>query len=90
MVADELKGKPGKFYPLQCDLTVQKEVEHAMMWIEKTLGVVDILINNAGINIDSSWINGGIEEMVKTLDINVIGLMSITKEILKLMKRKGK
>lgn len=60
------------------------------MWIEKTLGGIDILINNAGINIDSSCINGGIDELVKTLDVNIIGLTSITKEILKLMKKKGK
>lgn len=89
ILADELKGKPGKFYPLQCDLAVQKEIERATMWIEKTLGGIDILINNAGINIDSSCVNGGIEELVKSLNVNVIGLASITKEILKLMKRKG-
>ncbi|EFN82721.1 dehydrogenase/reductase SDR family member 11 [Harpegnathos saltator] len=89
MLVDELKGKPGKLYPLQCDMSVQSEIERAVVWIEKTLGGIDILINNAAINIDSSCVNGGIEELKKTLDVNVLGLTCITKEILKLMKVKG-
>lgn len=90
ILVEELKGKPGKLYPLQCDMSVQSEIERAVLWIEKTLGGVDVLINNAGINIDSSCINGGIEELKKTLDVNVLGLTCITKGILKLMKSKGK
>lgn len=87
---EELKGKPGKFYPLQYDLTIQKEIERTVEWIEKNLRSVDILVNCAEINIDASCINGEIEEFKKTLDINILGLICITKEILKLMKKKGK
>ncbi|XP_029671918.1 dehydrogenase/reductase SDR family member 11 isoform X2 [Formica exsecta] len=89
LLAEELKGKPGKFYPLQCDMSLQNEIEGALEWIEKNLGAVDILINNAAISLDWSTITGGIEDLKKTLDINVIGLMSITKGILQLMKNKG-
>lgn len=89
ILVEELKGKPGKLYPLQCDMSVQSEIERAVLWIEKTLGGIDVLINNAAINIDSSCINGGTEELKKTLDVNVLGLTRITKEILKLMKSKG-
>lgn len=89
ILAEELKGKPGKLYPLQCDLSVQNEIEGALEWIEKNLGSVEILINSAGINMDSSSINGGIDELKKTLDINVLGLTCITKGILQIMKNKG-
>ncbi|XP_072759033.1 farnesol dehydrogenase-like [Anoplolepis gracilipes] len=89
LLAEELKGKPGKLYPLQCDLSLQNDIEGALEWIEKNLGSVDILINNAAINLDWSIITGGIEELKKTLDINIIGLMCITKGILQLMKNKG-
>lgn len=87
---DELKDKPGKLYPLQCDLSLPNEIEGASEWIEKNLGSVDILINNAGINIDWSSINGGMQELKKSLDINVLGLSLITKKVLSLMKNKGK
>jgi len=89
ILADELKGKPGKLYPLQCDLSLPSEIEGALEWIEKNLGGVDILINNASINLDWSSINGGIQELKKSLDINVLGLSCITKGILQLMKNKG-
>ncbi|XP_020283250.1 farnesol dehydrogenase-like [Pseudomyrmex gracilis] len=89
LLAEELKGKSGKFYPLQCDLSLQNENESALEWIGKNLGAVDILINNAGISLDSSSITGGIEELKKTLDINVLGLTCITKGILQMMKNKG-
>ncbi|KAL6262970.1 hypothetical protein P5V15_005759 [Pogonomyrmex californicus] len=88
-LADELKSKPGKLYPLQCDLSLPNEIEGALEWIEKNLGGVDILINNAGINLDWSSINGGIQELKRTLDINVLGIACITKGVLQLMKNKG-
>lgn len=61
-----------------------------MEWIEKNLGSVDILINNASLSINWSSINSGIQELKKTLDVNVLGLSCITKKILQLMKNKGR
>lgn len=87
---DELKGKPGKLYPLQCDLSLPNEIEGASEWIEKNLGSVDILINNASISLDWSSINGGIQELKKVIDINLLGLSYITKKVLQLMKNKGR
>ncbi|TGZ46158.1 farnesol dehydrogenase-like [Temnothorax curvispinosus] len=89
ILVDELKGKPGKLYPLQCDLSLPNEIEGAAEWIEKNLGSVDILINNASISLNWSSINGGIQELKKSLDINVLGLSLITKKILQLLKNKG-
>ncbi|XP_011871781.1 PREDICTED: dehydrogenase/reductase SDR family member 11-like [Vollenhovia emeryi] len=89
ILVDELKGKPGKLCPLQCDLSIPNEIEAASEWIEKNVGSVDILINNASISLNWSGINGGIQELKKTLDINVLGLSYITKKILQLMKNKG-
>ncbi|CAK9795538.1 Dehydrogenase/reductase SDR family member 11 [Anthophora plagiata] len=51
-LADELKSMPGKLFPLQCDLSNQNDILRVLEWIEKNLGAVDILINNAAINID--------------------------------------
>jgi len=89
ILADELKGKPGKLYPLQCDLSLPNEIEAASEWIEKNLGGVDILINNASISLNWSSINGGVQELKKSLDVNVLGLSCITKKVLQLMKNKG-
>jgi len=87
-LVNELKDKPGELYPLRCDLSFPNEIEGASEWIEKNLDSVDILINNASISLDWSSINGGIQELKKILDINLLGLSYITKKILQLMRNK--
>ncbi|XP_043265764.1 dehydrogenase/reductase SDR family member 11-like [Colletes gigas] len=89
MLADELKSKPGKLVPAQCDLTNQAEIQRTLEWIEKNLGAVDILINNAAVNIDLKVQSGDMEDWKKTFDVNLFGLTCMTKETLNLMKRKG-
>lgn len=89
VLSEELKSKPGKFIPLQCDLTNQTEILKTVERIEKNLGFVNILVNNAAVNIDAGFCTGEMEDWEKTFDLNILGLTCITKEILKLMKKKG-
>lgn len=89
-LADDLKSKSGKLFPLQCDLSNQTDIQRVMEWIEKNLGAVDILINNAAINIDLTLQTGEMEDWKKVFDVNFLGLTCMTKEVLTLMKKKGK
>ncbi|XP_053975583.1 farnesol dehydrogenase-like [Hylaeus volcanicus] len=88
-LAEELKSQPGKLIPLQCDLTNQMDIRNTSEWIEKNLGTVDILINSAAINIDLTIQNSNMEDWKKTLDVNLLGLIAMTKETLNMMKKKG-
>ncbi|XP_076175319.1 farnesol dehydrogenase-like [Ptiloglossa arizonensis] len=88
-LADDLKSKSGKLFPLQCDLSNQTDIQRVMEWIEKNLGAVDILINNAAINIDLTLQTGEMEDWKKVFDVNFLGLTCMTKEVLTLMKKKG-
>ncbi|XP_017889792.1 farnesol dehydrogenase-like [Ceratina calcarata] len=89
-LAEELKSKSGKLLPLQCDLANQNDIARVMDWIEKNLGAVDILINNAALSTDNNMIqNSNMEDWKKIMDTNLVGLASITKEVLKLMKKQG-
>ncbi|CAK9795540.1 Dehydrogenase/reductase SDR family member 11 [Anthophora plagiata] len=88
-LADELKSMPGKLFPLQCDLSNQNDILRVLEWIEKNLGAVDILINNAAINIDITLQTGDMQDWRKVFDVNFLGLTCMTKEVLKLMKKKG-
>lgn len=89
-LAEELKSKPGKLFPLQCDLSNQNDILRVLEWIEKNLGAIDILINNAANNIDISLQSGEMEDWKKMFDVNFLGLTWMTKEALKLMKKKGR
>lgn len=59
-------------------------------WVEKNLGAIDILINNAAINIDITLQNDEVLDWKKIFDVNLLGLTCMIQEVLKLMKKKGK
>ena len=84
-----MKSKPGKLFPLQCDLSNQNDVMRVLEWTEKNLGTMDILINNAASNVDITLLSGELEDWKKMFDMNFLGLSYMTKEVLKLMKKKG-
>lgn len=44
-----LFGAEGQLNAVECDITSEESVKRAYQWIEKTLGGIDLLINNAGI-----------------------------------------
>ncbi|XP_029045870.1 farnesol dehydrogenase-like [Osmia bicornis bicornis] len=88
-LAEELKSKPGKLFPLQCDLSNQNDIMRVLEWIEKNLGTVNILINNAATNTDATMHTGEMDDWKKVFDVNFLGLTCMTKEVLKLMKKKG-
>jgi len=39
----------GRFYPLPCDLTDEKDILNAFQWIDVNIGAIHYMINNAGI-----------------------------------------
>lgn len=44
-----LKDCPGKVYAHKCDVSDINSIKTAFDWIEKNVGNVNILVNNAGI-----------------------------------------
>ena len=48
-MADRLKTAKGKLYAHKCDLTKEDQILDMFSWIKKTLGGVDICVNNAGL-----------------------------------------
>lgn len=48
MIAKCLENAKGTFYPVQCDVTQEKQIIEAFKFA-RSLGGVDILVNNAGL-----------------------------------------
>lgn len=44
-----LFGAKGQVNAVECDITNEQSVKTAFTWIEKTLGGIDLLVNNAGV-----------------------------------------
>ena len=75
--AFELNEKIKKFnvrsLVIKCDVSNESEVNDMFDIIEKELGGVDVLINNAAIDIPNIFYKKTVSDFRKTLDVNLIG-----------------
>ncbi|XP_056630808.1 farnesol dehydrogenase-like [Diorhabda sublineata] len=76
----------GKLYAVQADLTKQEEIIQVFDWINKNVGPVSILVNNAGIVRKTNLVNGDIEGWKKILDTNVLAVAIASREAIKSMQ----
>ena len=89
----ELKEKIIEEYKVRClaikaDVSKEDEVEAMFSLVEKELGGVDILINNAGIDHPDMFYRKNAEDFRKILDVNVVGAYNCANEAYKHMKEK--
>lgn len=66
---------------IQADVSREEEVDAMVSQIEKQLGGVDILINNAGIDLPDLFSRKSAEQFMKVLDVNVVGAFNCAKRV---------
>lgn len=82
-----LFGSKGQLNAVECDVTNEQSVKTAFSWIEKTLGGIDLLVNNAGCV--SKYLlmdDNGLKDLRMMLEHNVVALCLCTRETLKSLK----
>ncbi|KYG66343.1 short-chain dehydrogenase [Bdellovibrio bacteriovorus] len=90
-----LKMKGADIVPMKLDVSQEKSINDFVETIKKEYGFVDVLINNAGILIDSD--DGGnasvfktkASTIQKTFNTNTIGPFLLTQKIFPMMKQEG-
>ena len=92
--ADELRNFIKEKYDvrciaIQCDVSKEEQVDKMISQIEKEMGNVDVLINNAAIDLSNLFHLKTAQEFRKTLDVNVIGAYNCAKRVYKGMLEKG-
>lgn len=87
-LAKELTSFGVKVLTCQCDVSKEKEVDEMIRLIESSLGTVDILINNAAVDLSSMWHEKTAENFRKTLDVNVVGAFNVAHRVYKGMMDK--
>ena len=77
-----------KFYPLILDVTDFKAIEGAVDKVKKEINdtTLTALINNAGIAISGPIIHISEEELKKQFEVNLFGVLAVTKAFLPLLK----
>lgn len=78
-----------KAIAIKCDVSKEDEVLKLLARTKETFGHIDILINNAGIAIDTTLEDKTVDNFHKILDTNLIGTFLTCKHIGTFMKNQG-
>lgn len=74
---------------IKADISKYEEVEKMVKEAVEKLGRMDVLVNNAGINIDRLLINMTPEQWQKVIDVDLTGTYNCTKAVLPHMMQQG-
>jgi len=91
--AEALRNEGGDVHFLRLDMTSADDIRHAHDHIAQTYGHLDILINNAGIQIElPEWIGNTTTTIApdilrKTFDVNFFGVVELTQALLPLLRK---
>ncbi len=83
----EKMGRKAVF--IKADVSKYEEVEKMIKDVIEKFGRIDVLVNNAGINIDRLVINMSLEEWQRVIDVNLTGVFNCTKAVIPHMIRQG-
>lgn len=91
-VAKEITKKNIRSLAIKVDVTKPREVQRMVSQVMKHFGRIDILINNAGINIIAPAENFAVKDWEKVLNINLKGVFLCSQVVGKVMmkQKKGK
>ena len=73
---------------VKCDISNELEVKNMFNEIITTFNTIDVVVNNAGIAIDTTVEDKTVENFRKILDVNLIGTFLVSREAAKIMMNK--
>lgn len=86
-VAELIQKNGGKAEIFKARVNIEAEVEEMYSDIEKSLGPVNILVNNAGITKDNLLMRMKTEEWDRVIDVNLKGVFLCTRRAVKSMMK---
>lgn len=82
LLEEEIKKNYGvRVMTIQADVSKEEEVDAMISLIEKKWGGVDILVNNAAVDLSNLFHLKTADEFRKTLDVNVVGAFNCSKRV---------
>ena len=87
---EQLSNEKGKVIPIKCDVSDKASIDAAFEEIEKKVGTIQILVNNAGIAILKQIFGDdeSVDDVVtNTINTNFLGLVRVSRKAYKLMKK---
>ncbi|MDD6879509.1 MAG: SDR family NAD(P)-dependent oxidoreductase [bacterium] len=75
---------------IRCNISSESEVENMVEKIISKFGRIDILVNNAAIEVNIDFFDKNYDSFKKVFDVNVIGTFLVTKHVAKNMLKEKK
>lgn len=82
----EIANKNDKITYVVADVVKNEDIENIISEVKKRYGKLDVLVNNAGVAPVTPLENQTMEEFDQVFDINVKGVVNLTKQALPLLK----
>ena len=73
---------------VKCDISDEEAVDEMIALVEKELGSVDVLINNAAVDLSNLFHLKNAKEFRRTLEVNVVGAFNLAKRVYPNMLKK--
>ncbi|MEH2441611.1 SDR family oxidoreductase [Nostoc sp.] len=88
-IVDDIKANNGEAFAIQADVSKEDQVKAMFSKTLQEFGTIDILVSNAGIQKDSSFIDMTIEQWNAVIGINLTGQFLCAREAAKEFLRRG-
>lgn len=86
-ILDLAKSINPHYYSDICDITDDSDAQRAIAGVIKSLGKIDILINNAGIGAGGDVTANSDEEWLKVFNVNLFGAVRVTRAAMPYLKQ---
>lgn len=87
-IAGEIEKKGGKAMAIELDVTNHAKIAEQLNGIVKSYGSLDVLINNAGVDLTTSISEMPVEKWNQIVATNLTGPFVMSKEVMRLMEGK--
>lgn len=88
--ASTINSGGGRALAVPADVTEDADVANLRSRIERELGQVDVLVNNAGSYLPRRFLDYTMEEWEQTIGVNLLGTVRVTREFLPGMLERGR
>ena len=88
-VSDAINEAGGKSIYVQCDISLEADVDRLFDTAIEKLGRVDVLVNNAGVNFDKPFLETQLEDFDRVINVDLRGTFTCTKRAIADMTARG-
>ena len=84
-VADAIRGQGRRAITVQADVSDPGDVEHLFAQTAENLGRVNVLVNNAGMDVEGPVADQTVENIRRIIDVNLLGPMLTSRQAIRQM-----